>query len=201
MAISASQSWKASSGHAFERFIKDIGSQSVAGFGIQFIMQKDLKRIIDENNLSNNTKDIQWLSGQIESDNFDLYTIFSEEINGLIKTYCFGCVQCKTSIRDRVSRDRELSKVAMEHFFWSIAFVLDATNLNIPKYLAMVNGGGQATFKENGWHAMYDISRLVNTGRIYSVDTNFSIVKSHAIQAKHAWKEERQWLDKNWEAL
>ena len=41
------------------------------------------------------------------------------------KKFCFGCVQCKTSIRDRVTRDREPSIHAMESYFWSVVFVLD----------------------------------------------------------------------------
>jgi len=67
----------------------------------------------------------------------NLFTI----VNMDDKWYCFGCVQSKTSIRDRVTRDREPSLQAMQSFFWSTAVVLDGDFLRLPKFVSMVNGG------------------------------------------------------------
>jgi hypothetical protein len=101
--IAADQSWKKSSGHAFEEMVKFLGSEALRSEGIEIVLQRDLSLIIKNNQLNNETRDISWLKGQ--KSNFDLFAIVHKDNNN----FCFGCLQCKTSIRDRVSRDREPS--------------------------------------------------------------------------------------------
>lgn len=192
-AIAASQSWKSSSGHAFEYMTKELANLALRDTPIEFLLQRDLSTLLKAKELSNDPRDIAWLEKQIEVDNFDLYVVAINDN----KKYCFGCVQCKTSIRDRVSRDRELSSEAMRAFFWSISLVLDGTMLKTPKYIAMVNGG-QTTFVENGWHGMYDLSNTIPCERIYALDMDFSIIKKHAMQAYKSWSEQRQWFTNKW---
>ena len=68
--------------------------------------------------------------------------------------YCFGCIQSKTSIRDRVTRDREPSMGAMQSYFWSVAVTLDGDFFKLPLFRGMVNGGTDQ-YEKNGWHGMY----------------------------------------------
>ena len=194
-AVSAEQSWKSSSGHAFEYMTKELANIALADTPIRFVLQKDLNTLIRDNELSNEVRDISWLKEQVKTDNYDLYAVAQDNNN----KYCFGCIQCKTSIRDRVSRDRELSSVAMSAFFWSISLVIDGTQLKTPKYVNMVNGG-TTTFVLNGWHGMYDLSGTVPGNRIYKLDINFDIIKEHALQAYNAWKTQRQWFTNEWKA-
>ena len=114
--ISADQSWKKSSGHAFEEMVKELTSLALYGTGVEIILQRDLNTLIKACELANEPRDISWLKEQIKANIFDLYGILT--IEG--KKYCFGCVQAKTSIRDRVTRDREPSIHAMQSFFWSV---------------------------------------------------------------------------------
>lgn len=194
-AISAEQSWRSSSGHAFEYMAKELANLVLSKTQIQFVLQKDLNILIKANEIANEVRDISWLKEQVKTDNFDLYAVATIED----KNYCFGCIQCKTSIRDRVSRDRELSATAMSAFFWSISLVIDGTQLTTPKYVNMVNGG-TTTFKKNGWHGMYDLSATKPDGRIYALDVDFDIIKNHALQAFEAWRTQRQWFTYDWTA-
>ena len=192
-AISAEQSWKSSSGHAFEYMIKELANLALTGTPIQFLLQKDLNTLIKANELNNEPRDISWLKEQVETDNYDLFAVATVDD----QNYCFGCIQCKTSIRDRVSRDRELSATAMSSYFWSISMVLDGTQLITPKYINMVNGGTNY-YRNNGWHGMYDLSATIPGGRIYALDMDFAIIKNHALQAFEQWRTQRQWFTHEW---
>lgn len=191
--ISADQSWKKSSGHAFEEMIKSLGSNLLKDDDIEIILQRDLNVLIKAKELANEPRDISWLKEQIKGSIFDLYAIVNK--NG--KKYCYGCIQSKTSIRDRVTRDREPSMQAMQSFFWSVIIVLDGDFLKLPKFNAMVNGGTQE-FPSNGWHALYVFSNKYTGKRIFPIDLNFANFKSHAIKAAEAWLAQRQWLDNTW---
>lgn len=193
--ISADQSWKKSSGHAFEEMVKELASLTLHGTGIEIILQRDLNTLIKANEIANQPRDISWLKEQIRANIFDLYSIVT--IND--KKYCFGCIQAKTSIRDRVTRDREPSIHAMQSFFWSVIFVLDGDFLRLPKFLNMVNGGTEE-FKENGWHGMYVFSTKEQNDRIYPLSMDFEIFKNHTLQAAEEWQKQRQWFDRNWKA-
>ena len=193
--ISADQSWKKSSGHAFEEMVKELASLALYGTGVEIILQRDLNTLIKANELANEPRDISWLKEQIKSNIFDLYGILTIDD----KKYCFGCVQAKTSIRDRVTRDREPSIHAMQSFFWSVVFVLDGDFLRLPKFVSMINGGSEE-FRENGWHGMYVLSAKETNQRIYPLTMDFEIFKRHAMQAAEQWQKRRQWFDNKWMA-
>ena len=133
--VSADQSWKKSSGHVFEEMVKILGTAALQDSGIEIILQRDLHTIIKAGELDNEPRDISWLKEQIAASIFDLYAIVHKDG----KQYCFGCIQSKTSIRDRVTRDREPSMQAMQSFFWSTVVVLDGEYLKNPKFVNMVN--------------------------------------------------------------
>lgn len=194
--VSADQSWKKSSGHAFEEMIKFLATEALAGTSIEVVLQRDLSTMIKENLISNEPRDISCLKEQLKSSVFDLYTCVTKD-NG--KKYCFGCIQSKTSIRDRVTRDREPSLKAMASYFWSIAIVLDGDFLRLPKFISMVNGNSPE-YPENGWHGMYVFSDQYANDRIYGTDLSFKNFKKHAIQAAEIWQTQRQWFDHNWKA-
>lgn len=194
--VSADQSWKKSSGHAFEEMIKLLGTAALHDSGIEIILQRDLNTLIKARELSNEPRDISWLKEQIKASIFDLYTIVHTS-NG--EQFCYGCIQSKTSIRDRVTRDREPSIQAMQSFFWSTIIVLDGDFLKLPKFISMVNGG-TAEHVENGWHGMYVFSEQYSKDRIYSIDLDFKNFKEHAIIAANYWLTQRQWFNGQWRA-
>lgn len=191
--ISADQSWKKSSGHAFEEMVKELASLALHSTGIEIVLQRDLNTLIKANELANEPRDISWLKEQIKANIFDLYGILTIDNN----KYCFGCVQAKTSIRDRVTRDREPSIHAMQSFFWSVVFVLDGDFLRLPKFVNMINGGSEE-FPENGWHGMYVLSVKEINNRIYPLTMDFDVFKSHALQAADQWLKRRQWFNRDW---
>lgn len=193
--ISANQSWIKSSGHAFEELIKEEGSRTLAEDNIQIVLQKDLSRMLKGGLIANQPQDIDWLKKRIKASTFDLYALV--EHDGSL--FCFGCIQSKTSVRDRVTRDREPSIKAMQNFFWSVAVVFDGTYLKQEKFIDMVNGGG-SDFAENGWHGLYVFSDKYAKDRIYSTDLEFKNFKEHAIKAAQMWLTQRQWLNTSWRA-
>ena len=192
--VSADQSWKKSSGHAFEEMIKMLGSAALAGTGIEIILQRDLNTLIKAGEIANEPRDISWLKEQIKASIFDLYAIIQRDDG---RKFCYGCIQSKTSIRDRVTRDREPSLQAMASYFWSTVIVLDGDFLRLPKFVSMVNGG-TTEHPTNGWHGMYVFSDQYTQGRIYPTDLDFCNFKEHAIQAANYWLTQRQWFDHNW---
>lgn len=194
-AISADQSWRKSSGHAFEEMIKILGTEALKDSNIEIILQKDLHTLIQNGEIANEPRDISWLKEQIASSIFDLYAVVTTA-NG---KFCYGCIQSKTSVRDRVTRDREPSINAMRSFFWSTAVVLDGGFLALPKFTAMVNGG-TAEYRSNGWHGLYVFSKQYTGDRIYPVDLNLELFKKHAIEASHYWLTQRQWFNTEWKA-
>jgi len=191
--ISADNSWKKSSGHAFEEAFEILGNDSLNGTGIKLYLQRDITSLIHSNKLSNEERDIGWLKDQLEVSNFDLFMTVEENKNEKL----FACVQTKTSIRDRVTRDREPSTYAMQAFFWSIAVVLDGKFLGLPKFKYMVNGGSTG-FPTNGWHGMYVFSDKFSGDRIFPVGTGLKTFSNHAQQAAKAWLTQRQWMDPKW---
>lgn len=204
--IQADQSWKSSSGHAFEEMVKELGTLALSGTGIKYILQRDLNVLLKANELANQPTDIAWLEKQVKSSVFDAYVVadikvINDNTNQVeVKPICFGCVQCKTSIRDRVSRDIVPSREAMLSKFWSTGFVLDGTMFKVPKYKNMVNGNIESEFKKNGWHGMYILSGNSNNDRIYEVDLNFDIVREHTIKAFNDWHKDRMGFTLEWRA-
>lgn len=193
--ISADQSWKKSSGHAFEEMVKLLGTAALQDSGIEIILQRDLHKRIQAGELDNEPRDISWLKEQIRASIFDLFAIVHKDG----QQYCFGCIQSKTSVRDRVTRDREPSMQAMKSFFWSVAIVLDGEFLKLPKFRSMVNGG-TPEYQHNGWHGMYVFSERYTGGRIYPIELDFTNFKEHAIVAAQYWLTQRQWFNADWMA-
>lgn len=174
--------------------IKFLASAALEGTGIQIVLQRDLNILIKAGEINNEPRDISWLKEQIRGGVFDLYALVTREDG---KTFCYGCIQSKTSVRDRVTRDREPSLQAMASYFWSTIIVLDGDFLRLPKFISMVNGG-TTEHPTNGWHGLYVFSEQYSEGRIYPTDLNFKNFKEHAIEAAHYWLTQRQWFDHEW---
>ena len=191
--ISADQSWKKSSGHAFEEMVKLLASAALSDNKIEIILQRDLSTLIKADEISNEPRDISWLKEQIAGDVFDLYAV----VTANEKKFCFGCIQCKTSIRDRVTRDREPSLRAMQSYFWSVAIVLDGDFLKLKKFKEMVDGG-TSTQQANGWHGMYVFTKEDVGERIFHTNVDFEVFKQHAIEAAKMWLTQRQWFNEDW---
>ena len=191
--LSAHQSWIKSSGHSFERYISNINNELLKKNEIRFILQSELTRMIKGNELTNTQKDIEGLRSW--GKDFDLYAI--QSVHGDI--HVFGCIQSKTSIRDRVGRDVNFSNNAMDGLFWSAAVTLDGAFLNMPEFIHMVNGG--ASYRTNGWHGMYAMSGIeASNGRIYKVDDTMDLFINHAVAAAKQFISDRRLLDHNWKA-
>lgn len=196
LVVSARQSWVKSSGHAFEAMVKQECNDSLKGTDILVLLQKDLSEKIKKDKISNGSMDIQWLKQQCKTDVFDLYICKKDGE----KLRVFGCIQAKTSVRDRVGRDLPASKVAMEKHFWSIIFIFDAEFLHQPKFRAMVNGNeNYDEYKENGWHRAYSYEAGFNDDRIRYIGTELESFASDARAAAIDYTgENRSWLTRKY---
>lgn len=191
--LSAHQSWIKSSGHSFERYIASLENDQLKRNEIRFILQSEMTDMVRKNKLSNTPEDIAGLNAW--GKDFDLYAV--QTVHG--EDHIFGCIQSKTSIRDRVGRDVTFSHNAMDGLFWSVAVTLDGAFLNMPEFIHMVNGGG--SYSSNGWHGMYAISGISESnGRIYKVDDTMALFAKHAISAAKQFISDRRQLNNNWEA-
>lgn len=191
--LSAHQSWIKTSGHSFERYIASISSSELQANEIKFILQSDLTKMIKQGVLTNTSDDIEGLNSW--GKDFDLYAI--QSVHGDI--HVFGCIQSKTSIRDRVGRDVTFSKNAMDGLFWSAAITLDGSFLNMDEFKNMVNGGG--SYHINGWHGMYAMSGISeNNDRIYKVNDTLDLFVTHAIAAAKQFIADRRLLNATWKA-
>lgn len=193
--ISADQSWKKSSGHAFENYIAETVNPALKKKDLQLLLQKDLQILLKEGKIANKGPALEWLKEEVEKDVFDLYALceFQKE------KYVYGVIQSKTSIRDRVSRDREPSIIAMKKPFWSVAVTLNGDFLKGDKFKGMVNGGTN-TYQQNGWHGMYALSNTKNDDRIYLVDSKLSLFVDHAIQASQIFVSSQKTFTEKWKA-
>jgi len=191
--VSARQSWVKSSGHAFEEMVKAECNKYLSGTNMKVLLQRDLSSLINANKVTNGSMDITWLKQQCKTDVFDLYV---SRVEG--DTYkIFGCIQAKTSVRDRVGRDLPASKVAMEKHFWSTIFIFDASFLHQPKFTAMVNGNiNYDEYSTNGWHQAYSYDSSFNEDRIKYLGLNMEAFVSDAIRACEDFTgENRSWLN------
>lgn len=192
--ISADNSWKKSSGHAFEEMIRDIGNIHLEEKGLKILLQKELNTQLHNNAVINEVRDISWLKEQVASSIFDLYLAIIKDDKYLI----YGCIQSKTSIRDRVTRDREPSINAMRAFFVSIAVVMDGDFLRLPKFKFMVNGGSPE-YEVNGWHVMYVLTHEnIDKDRIKSIDLGMEKFIDDCVAGAEFWLTQRQWLNSSW---
>lgn len=184
---SARQSWVKSSGHAFEEMVKKECNEALDETDIVILLQRDLTPLLAKGKVTNYTEDLHWLTEECKHDVFDLFVARMEDDD---KVKVFGCIQAKTSIRDRVTRDREPSIRAMEKKFWSIIFIFDDSFLQMPKFISMVNGGSQE-FVENGWHVAYNYGDFHN-GRIKSLRGSMDNFVDDALAAEVAFNGERR---------
>lgn len=179
--IAAHQSWIKSSGHAAEEFWKSEGNRALKDTGLQMLLQRDISSLSKEDLIGNKGPQRRMLNDWLGSSSFDLY--LSQKIKG--KHLVFGCVQSKTSIRDRVTREREPSNQAMDHKFWSIALVVDGDFLRLDKFKRMVNGGDEI-YARCGWHKMYVLDVEKPEDRIVRLERDFSNFAADAVSAaKH----------------
>lgn len=191
--LSAHQSWIKTSGHSFERYIANVHNELLQQNEIKFILQAELTKMIKAKVLTNTPEDIDGLVSRAKD--FDLYAV--QSVHG--DSHVFGCIQSKTSIRDRVGRDVTFSHNAMDGLFWSVAVTLDGDFLNMPEFIHMVNGGG--SYNRNGWHGMYAMSGIEEAnGRIYKVDDSMQLFVVHAIKAAKQFIRDRRQLNAAWRA-
>lgn len=193
--ISAAQSWKKSSGHAFESFIAETANPALKSKNLQFLLQKDLQKLMKEGKIANGSQQLEWLESQVKKDVFDLYALYEFQK----EKYVYGVIQSKTSIRDRVSRDREPSIIAMKKPFWSVAVTLNGDFFRGDKFNDMVNGGTNE-YQQNGWHGMYVLSNTKNDDRIYLVDSKLSLLVDHATQASRVFTSSQKTFTAKWKA-
>ena len=189
--LSAHQSWIKSSGHSFERYIASIDNIALKENEIRFVLQSEMTDMIKKHKLNNTEEDIAGLNAW--GKDFDLYAV--QTVHG--EEHIFGCIQSKTSIRDRVGRDVTFSHNAMEGLFWSVAVTLDGAFLKMPEFIHMVNGGG--SYQQNGWHGMYAISGIdVDNGRIYKIGDSLERFANHAVEAAKQFIRDRRQLNNVW---
>lgn len=191
--ISGAQSWKKSSGHVFEDYVCRATAERLSRYNIRFVLQRELTQMLNDGLIANDESDE--IPEVAHSDNFDIYAIVNVNGNNIV----FGCVQAKTSIRDRVGRDREFSARIMEKNFWSAAVVLDGAYLAMPKFEHMVNGGGTTQYSDNGWHGMYSMSNIEERDRIYD-DKTLDLLIVDAKQAAEKFTSARQRFTSSWQA-
>lgn len=176
---SSRQSWVRASGLSFERYIASTVNPLLKKkkLDVELKSPSEVKKLVEKNLLGNDPEDIKFISKWDES--FDLYAI--QKIAGTL--FVIGCIQAKTSIRERVGNDYSHSQQAMNRHFWSVAITLDGEFLGISKYINMVNGNKDTIFLTNGWHGMYALSRVNDNGRIYKLDKNLNLFVNHLEQA------------------
>lgn len=191
---SADQSWKKSSGHAAESFWVAHASPALLSKGLKLLLQRELLVLMREGRLANETRDLETLSGWISSSSFDLYV---GRVTEGEKFQVFGCVQSKTSIRDRVTRDREPSTQAMSKFFWSVCLVIDGRFLSLHKFQSMVDGG-TAQYPSSGWHGLYALQTPYTSNRIHQLSRDVEPFASHCLLASQQFSKNRQWLSEGW---
>lgn len=193
----ARQSWVRSSGLRFEdHILVAINTDpNLATWKVQVKRPKEVLKLIDAGKYSNDADDLDFIKRA--GDRFDLYIV--QEIMG--RQFVVGCVQAKTSIRDRVDRDCPFSRQAMERHFWSIAITLDGEFLNNPLYREMVNGKTGTMHEINGWHGMYVLARVSTEDRIYKVDNTFSLLINHLNQALTKRAANTATFDNTWIAV
>lgn len=193
--VSSHQSWIKAGGHGFERFVPSVLNEQLEKYDICIVLQRELNKLIKQKKLSNTEEDITGLSNW--GKDFDLYAI--QTIRG--KNYVFGCIQSKTSIRDRVGRDLPFSKNAMEGLFWSVAVTLDGDFLNMSEFKNMVNGEGSYQHNGNGWHGMYAMAGISGSkNRVYKVDDKLDLLVEHTVKAGECFISDRRNLNQSWRA-
>lgn len=151
----ADQKWLNMSGNAYERLNKKKINQELKenNQDIEVLLPEDVKELINEQKLINNQDDLDKIINWLKNRTFDL---FISKKNSLNQHVIYSVCQCKKSIRERVSRDREPSRQAMKSGFYSILISLKGDTLGSKdtKMREMFNGRG-TNYKGRGWHKAY----------------------------------------------
>ncbi len=190
---SAAQSWVKSSGHAFEELVLELANPKLKRHQLRLLLKRELTVLLANKSLANRPNDTKWLAAHSATSDFDAFAAIENDGS----TEIFGCLQLKTSIRERVKGEREPSEQAMKACLWSVAVVLNGDFLRLPKFQGMVNGG-TASYPQNGWHGLYVFSDKYTNDRIFAVDKDMTVFVEHARQAAEFWKKERNWFKHDW---
>lgn len=148
----ADQKWLNMSGNAYEVIIKNEINEEMMFSNIKVLTPTELRMALSKDKVKNDEKDLELIRNWITGKTFDLYIVKSVA-DGVV---VFSVVQCKKSIRERVSRDREPSMKAMRNGFWSILISLSDDGLGTTvgtKSREMFNGG--IHFRGKGWSVAY----------------------------------------------
>lgn len=193
-AKSVDQSWNKSSGHAFEEFICSYYNDELLKNNVKLILKKELSSLVKNGLIHNDSEDMPVIQNWLKQSSFDIFVTFSDNN----ETKVFGTIESKTSIRERVLKDRETALQSMEENYWATIIVLDGDFLKNQKFQDMVNGDGDndSTFKLNGWHGMYVFSEISENKRIYNCDSFIE----HCLEAKTRWVQKRNRLKRDWQA-
>ncbi len=177
--ISADQSWRRSSGVALENTIKATFNPLLEEYKITIFTGEEIMQMIGNDTLDNDKEDIRDIRECIKGKDFDLFICLR---GGGEKYKCFGLMQIKTSIRDRLNMNTRPSREMMERNFWSCVICLDTDNfLSLPKFDSMA---------KNHWHGFYVISdKTGNNGTIFY----FKLSNGNSKFIKHAKEISRMW--------
>lgn len=192
----ARQSWVRMSGLRFEDLVLQAvnANPRVINWNVKIMYPKDVRQLITAGKLNNDQDDINFI--ERAGDRFDLYVV--QEI--MSNLYVVGCIQNKTSIRDRVDRDTSFSQQAMEKHFWSAGVALDGEFFTNPLYQQMVNGKANSMHEINGWHGMYVLANVSDNDRIYKDDNTFKVLIDHMGQALSKRAANTVTFDHTWKA-
>ncbi|OPH54975.1 hypothetical protein BC351_30100 [Paenibacillus ferrarius] len=173
---SAKQSWKRSSGIAWENFFE--GTFESEDDEIKVVNPRDLKKLLKGEHINNNegypaplhffdNEQKKYFESLLKKKDFDLFLLFYSTYHR--KWRLFGLIQCKTSIRDRMKINASTSKDAMNKNLWSILLALDPDSYLRGQYYEMA---------KTDWHGVYFMEKEV------SVDDNIVRAPIDELQSK-----------------
>jgi len=163
---SSAQSWKRSSGVAWEEFLQRNLILKEGTTEIKILSAPEMKSLLygtpllSESGaavgllLSNRDTEYQLFINKVLDDkNFDLFLVYYEPVTKLWKL--FGLIQCKTSIRDRLKINMKSSIEAMQHHLWSIVIAMDPAGF-------ISNGGQYNRDTKKSWNGFYVLDNNVS---------------------------------------
>ncbi|EST12005.1 BsaWI family type II restriction enzyme [Sporolactobacillus laevolacticus] len=158
--MSAEQSWRRSSGVAWENFITKNLLLSSDKIKIKIFTPTEMKLlvkgdIIDGGILAIPKKQeyISFIKKILAEMNFDLF--LAEYVPSFEQWRLFGLIQCKTSIRDRLKINMKSSEEAMEHNLWSIIIAMDSDGFT--------RSGQYNSCAKKSWNGFYVLDNAIKT--------------------------------------
>lgn len=180
---SAQQSWKRSSGIAWENFFQDsfkpgkdeVNVVSSSSMG-KLLKGGHINRITGEPTPLHvfDNQEKKYFLNLLASKDFDLFILYYN--SHLDSWRLFGLIQCKTSIRDRVKINSQTSVNAMNNRLWSILLALDPDEFLKGQYYEMA---------KTDWHGVYLLDNIDRVdGNIYrgQLDNIQNLINDHANQ-------------------